>query len=48
MHDVQTYLKRHMGPVQDLVVYGRQKDEKVVLRHEDMPLDLWVLGTDIL
>ena len=48
VHDVQTYLKRHMDPVQDLVVYARQIDEKVVLRHEDMPLDLLVLRTDIM
>lgn len=29
--------KRDLDPVEDLVVYAR---------HEDMPLDLWVLGTD--
>lgn len=37
-----------MDAVEDLVVYARHKDEKVALRHEDIRLDLWVLGTDIM
>ena len=32
-------------PVDDLMNYARHK-EQVVLRHEDIPVDLWVLGTD--
>ena len=46
VYDVQANSKRDLDPVEDLVVYARHKDEKVVLRHEDMPFDLWVLGTD--
>ena len=48
VYDVQANSKRDLDPVEDLIVYARHKDEKVVLRHEDMPLDLWVLGTDIM
>ena len=48
MYDVQANSKRDLDPIGDLVVYAQHKDEKVVLGHEDMPLDLWVLGTDII
>lgn len=33
-------------PVDDLMNYARHKEEQVVLLHEDIPVDLWVLGTD--
>ena len=38
VYDVQAHSKRNMDPVKDLVVYAPHKDEKVVLRHEDMQL----------
>ena len=48
VYDLQCNYKLERDPVEDLVVYARHKEQKVVLRHEDMPLDLWVLGTDIM
>ena len=36
VYDVQANSKRDLDPVEDLVVYARHKDEKVVLRHEDV------------
>ena len=45
-YDVQANSKRDLDLVEDLIVYARHKDEKAVLCHEDMPLDLWVLGTN--
>ncbi|KAJ7354914.1 hypothetical protein OS493_029023 [Desmophyllum pertusum] len=48
VYDLQCNSKMERDPVEDLVVYARHKEQKVVLRHEDMPLDLWVLGTDIM
>ena len=48
VYDFQANSKRDIDPVEDMIVYTRHKDEKMVLRHEDMLLDLWVLGTDVM
>ena len=47
MSDIKVQAKRSDDPV-ELLVYARKKDEKIILRHQDMPADLWVLGTDVL
>lgn len=46
--DIKVHGKRNEDPVDDLLVYARKKDEKVILHHQDMPTDLWVLGMDIM
>ena len=48
IYDLQSNPKRDKDPVDDLLLYARHKEDKRVLRHEDMPLDLWVLGTEIM
>ena len=48
IYDLQFNSKREKDPVDDLLLYARHKEDKIVLRHEDMPLDLWVLGTEIM
>ena len=40
VYDVQAHSKRDVDPFEDLVVYARHKDEEVVLRHVNIPLDL--------
>lgn len=46
IHDINAYAKKNSDPVDDLLEYVRLKEERLVLRHQDMPSDLWVLGTD--
>ena len=46
--DIKVQAKRSDDPVEELLVYARKKDEKIILRHQDMPADLWVLGTDVM
>ena len=48
MYDIQFKAGTQVDPVDDLLVYARKKEERVVLRHEDMPTDLWILGTDVM
>lgn len=48
IYDLQFNSKREKDPVDDFLLYARHKEDKIVLRHEDMPLDLWVLGTEVM
>ena len=48
VYDMQYNVLSAVDPVDDLLIYARQKDTKLVMRHEDMPTDLWVLGTDVM
>lgn len=42
-----TYLhKASTDPVDKLLKYAKETDEKVVISHNDFPEDLWILGTD--
>ena len=42
MYDIQLKAGTQVDPVDDLLVYARKKEEKVVMWHEDMPADLWI------
>lgn len=46
--DIKVQAKRSDDPVEELLVYARKKDEKIIFHHQDMPADLWVLGTDVM
>lgn len=46
--DMKSHAKRKSDPVDDLLVYARKRERNIVLRHQDMPTDLWVLGTDVM
>ena len=48
MSDIKVQAKRSDDPVEELLVYARKKDEKIILRHQDMPANLWVLGTAVM
>ena len=48
IYNISAQAKNAVDPVDDLLVYARLKEQKVVLRHQDMPTDLWVLGTDVM
>ena len=48
VYDLQFRANKENDPVEDLLVYARMKDDTVVLRHEDLPNDLWVLGTKVM
>lgn len=48
VYDLQFKVGLNNDPVNDLLVYARKKEESIVLRHEDMPTDLWVLGTKVM
>lgn len=48
IYDLKAKAKSQGDPVDELLIYARQKDDGVVLRHEDLPLDVWVLGTEIM
>lgn len=40
--------KRSHDPVDDLLVYARKNDEQILLKHEDVPSDRFVLGTAVM
>lgn len=48
VRDIKGIAKRQSDPVEDLLVYARKKEKGIVLRHEDLPRDLWILGTDVM
>ena len=48
VYDMQCNVLSAVDPVDDLLIYARQKNTKLVMRHRDMPTDLWVLGTDVM
>lgn len=48
VYDLQFKAGLNNDPVNDLLVYARKKEESIVLRHEDMPTVLWVLGTKVM
>ena len=48
VYDLQFRASQTKDPVDDLLVYARKREEKIVLRHEDMPTDLWILGTKVM
>ena len=35
-------------PVNDLLVYARDKEDELVMNHTDFPVDTWVLGTKVM
>ena len=51
VYDLKFRDGREIDPVDDFLVYVRQKEEngtKICMRHEDVPIDLWVLGTKVM
>ena len=48
VYDLQVRASQSKDPVDDLLVYAKKKEEKIVLRHEDIPTDLWILGTKVM
>jgi hypothetical protein len=46
VYDLQSNSKIGKDPVDELLLYAQYKEEKVVLHHKDMPLDLLILGTE--
>ena len=51
VYDLKFRDGREIDPVDDLLVYVRQKEEngrKICMRHEDAPIDLWVLDTKVM
>lgn len=48
VYDLRAKSKGERDPVDDLIVYLRHKEEKICLRHEDIPVDLFVLGTEVM
>lgn len=51
VYDLKFRDGREIDPVDDLLIYVRQKEEngtKICMRHEDVPIDLWVLGTKVM
>lgn len=41
--DIKVQARRSDDPVGELLVYARKKDEKTILRHQDMPADIRIL-----
>jgi len=48
VYDLQFRGSQRTDPVDDLLVYAKKKEENIVLRHEDLPSDFWVLGTKVM
>lgn len=38
--------KAAIDPIDELLKYAKETEEKIVISHHDLPEDLWILGTD--